>query len=377
MGEAPGILSQTYPDGVSVALSGDWTIEAGAGLERESEALVRSVLGAARAVLDISEVGALDTAGAWIIDRSRQALVTTGVHAELIGVRPEHATLLREARFRQTEAPPPRHSLLPLALIGDVGESVYIVGKDLLGGLDFLGRLVAVSLPAVLDPRRWRFTSFVHHLEAIALRGAPIIIMINFFVGAIVAEQGIIQLSRFGAAAYTVDLVGILTLRELGVLLTSIMVAGRSGSAITAELGSMKMREEIDALRVMALDPLEVLILPRLAALVIALPALTFLGDLAAILGGMLVTWFYGGVTPTGFLTELQYPVGLHRFEVGLIKAPFMALVIGIIAAAEGFAVGGSAESLGKQVTSSVVKSIFTVIVLDGFFAIFFAAVGF
>jgi phospholipid/cholesterol/gamma-HCH transport system permease protein len=202
-------------------------------------------------------------------------------------------------------------------------------------------------------------------------------VMINFFVGAIVAQQGISQLARYGAGAYTVDLVGILILREMGLLLTSIMVAGRTGSAMTAEVGAMNMREEIDALKVMALDPVEVLILPRVSALILSLPILTFLGDLAALFGAGCVMWYLGVVTPEGFLVRLQAHYSVERFEVGLIKAPFMALIIGIIAAAEGFAVSGSAESLGAKVTSSVVKSIFMVIVVDGIFALYFAAVDF
>ena len=258
-----------------------------------------------------------------------------------------------------------------------MGESVYLAGCDLVAGLDFLGRIVVVGLKAALRPRRWRLTSTFYHLEHMGLRGAPLILMINFFVGAIVAQQGIVQLARFGASSLTVDLVAILTLRELGVMLTAIMVAGRSGSAITAELGAMNMREEIDALRVMALDPLEALVAPRLIALVIALPLLTFLGDIAALTGGMLVTWVFAGVNPHAFWGELQYPVSIERFLSGVLKAPFMAIAIGIIASMEGFAVQGSAESLGKRVTASVVKSIFTVILLDGVFSIFYGAVNF
>ena len=215
------------------------------------------------------------------------------------------------------------------------------------------------------------------HIENFALRGAPIILLINFFVGAIVAQQGIFQLAQFGASAYSVELVAILTLRELGVLLTSIMVAGRSGSAITAEIGAMKMREEIDAMRVMAVDPIEALVLPRLTALLIAVPILTLLGDLAGLFGGMIVSWMHGDVTPYSYLVRLQHPWTLERFEVGMIKTPFMATVIGVIGCSEGFAVEGSAESLGAKVTASVVKAIFTVIVLDGLLATFFVAVDF
>jgi phospholipid/cholesterol/gamma-HCH transport system permease protein len=234
---------------------------------------------------------------------------------------------------------------------------------------------VACLLTAARRPARLRPTSVIHHVESFAFRALPIIALINFLVGCIVAQQGVFQLSRFGAAAFAVDLIGILVLRELAVLLTSIMVAGRSGSAITAELGSMKMREEIDALRVMGLDPMEVLVVPRIVALIVSLPLLTFLADMAAIFGGLIVAWGYGGISPEVFMARLQNAIGLNTFLVGLIKAPFMALVIGVIAALEGFSVKGSAESLGRQVTASVVKAIFMVIVVDGVFAMFFAAI--
>jgi len=171
-------------------------------------------------------------------------------------------------------------------------------------------------------------------------------------------------------------MIGILVLRELGVLIVCIMVAGRSGSAYTAELGSMKMREEVDALRTMGFDPIEVLVLPRILALIIGVPILTFLGSIAALYGGGLVAWLYGGISPDIFLQRLKEAIDIQTFQVGMIKAPFMALVIGIVACVEGLKVKGSSESLGLQTTASVVKSIFLVIVLDGLFAIFFASIG-
>ena len=183
-------------------------------------------------------------------------------------------------------------------------------------------------------------------MESIALRGTPIIALINFLAGAIIAQQGIFQLRRFGATIFVVDLIGILVLRELGVLLTAIMIAGRSGSAITAELGSMKLQEEIDALTVMGLRPVDILIVPRILALVISLPLLTFIADMAGIFGGLLVSWAYEGITPARFLTVLQEAIVHHTFSSGLIKAPFMGLIIGLIACVEGLAVAGSAESL-------------------------------
>ncbi len=200
--------------------------------------------------------------------------------------------------------------------------------------------------------------------------------LITFLIGCIIAQQGIFHFRKFGADIYVVDMVGILVLREIGVLIVTIMVAGRSGSAYTAELGSMKMREEIDALRTMGFDPIEVLILPRIVALIIGVPILTFLGSMAALYGGGLVCWLYGGIDPDIYIQRLKEAISLDTFKVGMIKAPFRALVIGAVACVEGLAVKGSAESLGLQTTASVVESIFLVIVLDGCFAIFFASIG-
>jgi phospholipid/cholesterol/gamma-HCH transport system permease protein len=227
-----------------------------------------------------------------------------------------------------------------------------------------------------MQPKNFRFTSIVHHLDRVGFRAVPIIVLIMFLIGAILAQQGIFHFRKFGADTFVVDMVGILVLREVGVLIVSIMIAGRSGSAYTAELGSMKMREEIDALSTMGLDPIEVLMLPRILALVCALPILSFIGSMAALYGGGLVAWFYGGMGPAIFIARLHDAVSVTHFEVGIIKAPFMALVIGIVACSEGLRVKGSAESLGKQTTTSVVKSIFLVIVLDGLFAVFFASIG-
>jgi phospholipid/cholesterol/gamma-HCH transport system permease protein len=228
----------------------------------------------------------------------------------------------------------------------------------------------------VVNPRRFRLTSAVYHLFRVGWQAVPIMVLITFLIGGIIAQQGFFHFRKFGADAYVVDMVGILVLREFGVLIVSIMLAGRSGSAYTAELGSMKMREEIDALCTMGIDPVEILVLPRVIALVCALPILTFLGSMAALYGGGLVAWLYGGMSPATFIARLKEAISVTHFEVGMIKAPFMALAIGIVACSEGLKVKGSAESLGLQTTTSVVKSIFLVIVLDGVFAIFFASIG-
>jgi phospholipid/cholesterol/gamma-HCH transport system permease protein len=318
----------------------------------------------------------LDTLGAWILDRTRHELGTRG-SADLVNATDEQRILLGEAAYRDFEKQlKPRHSRFVDFLV-DVGQSVAGAGKDMVGGVGFLGELISALVRVVVHPRRFRGTAVINQLEQIAYKGVPIIVLISFLVGCIVSQQGIFQLVKFGATPFVIDLIGILVLRELGVLLTSIMVAGRSGSAFTAEIGSMKMREEIDALRVMGLDPMEVLIVPRIMALVIGLPLLTFIASIAALVGGGVTTWIYGDISPDVFLTRLRAAVSLNTFLVGLIKAPFMALIIGIIATLEGLAVQGSAESLGRHVTSSVVKAIFMVIVLDGLFAMFFAAIRF
>jgi phospholipid/cholesterol/gamma-HCH transport system permease protein len=228
-----------------------------------------------------------------------------------------------------------------------------------------------------VSPKKFRWPSLVKQIEAFGLRSVPIICLISFLVGGIISQQSVFQLRTFGTTAFVADLLGVLILRELGLLLTAIMIAGRSGSAITAEIGSMKMREEIDALRTMGLDPIEVLVVPRVLALVICMPILTFLASMSGLLGGGLVAWGYGDVSPDVFLSRLQNSIGMNTFLVGMYKAPVMALVIGIIASIEGMAVKGSAESLGRQTTASVVKAIFMVIVVDGLFAMFFASINY
>ena len=356
-------------------LFGRWTADQAPAVERCVADLVAGAGDERRIIFDLSNLDRLDTLGAWVLDRTRHDLGGKGYSADFVGARPEHHILLNEVAYRGFQPIPVVKRNRLVDLLVEIGQGVVRAGKDFAKGVSFLGEVVAAMIRVATRPRRFRGPSLVHQLELIAFRGVPIIALISFLVGAIVSQQGIFQLRKFGATPFVVDLVGILTLREVGVLLTAIMVAGRSGSSFTAEIGSMKMREEIDALRVMGLDPIEVLIVPRLLALIIALPLLTFLSDLAALYGGGLVAWIYGDVSPDVYLSRLRAAISMNTFMVGLIKAPFMALIIGLIASMEGLAVEGSAESLGRHVTSSVVKAIFMVIVVDGVFAMFFAAI--
>lgn len=326
--------------------------------------------------LDLTAVTALDTSGAWVLEKLTRAPAGGGA-VEAHGLMASLSGLLAQAH-ELNRGPPdiePRKAW-PQVQIERAADYMASVSRDVVAFLHLLGA-VSISLGRImLRPARLRLTSTVYQLFRVGWQAIPIMLLITFLIGAIIAQQGIFHFRRFGAESYVVDMVGILVLREIGVLIVAIMVAGRSGSAYTAEIGSMKMREEIDALITMERDPIEVLIVPRVLALILALPILAFLGSLAALYGGGLVAWLYGGMSPAIFIARLREAVSVTHFEVGLIKAPFMALVIGIVAAAEGLRVKGSAESLGRQTTASVVKSIFLVIVIDGIFAVFFASIG-
>ncbi len=363
-------------DGVETLVAGgEWTAEHASAVERAAIQARFDEGPPEKVAIDLSGLSRLDTMGALILTQIRFGLEANGAQVDFVNEKEAHRILLREVSARHVEAPPVPHRSRFVNFLTEVGETMVMSWRDLVSGIAFLGEVFAAVARIALHPSRFRATALVNQIEQVAFKGVPIITLISFLVGAIIAQQGVFQLRQFGATTFVVDLVGILVLRELGVLLTSIMVAGRSGSAFTAEIGSMKMREEIDALRVMGLDPIEVLIVPRLLALVIGLPLLTFLSSMSAMFGALIVSWIYADISPDVFLARLQDAIALNTFFVGLIKAPFMALVIGVIACIEGLAVKGSAESLGRQVTSSVVKAIFMVIVMDGLFAIFFAAI--
>lgn len=359
------------------AAAGAWTAIHAAELQRLVEEATSKPASTREIAIDVTEVRELDTFGAWLLELLLRKSAEGGCEARLVGVPARFRGLLEEVhQANRAPAQPPRQDWWIIARVAELGRRTGEVAADLVELVEMFGALGSAIARALLHPGRFRLTSAVHHLDRVAWQAIPIILLITFLIGCIIAQQGFFHFRKFGAEDYVVDLVGILVLREIGVLLVAIMVAGRSGSSYTAELGSMKMREEIDALRTMGLDPVEVLILPRVLALVIALPILTLAGSLAALYGGGLVAWLYAGMSPAIFIARLQEAISVTHFEVGMIKAPFMALVIGAVASVEGLKVKGSAESLGLQTTSSVVKSIFLVIVLDGFFAMFFASIG-
>lgn len=363
-------------DRLELAAAGAWTLESASALESLIDETVAQAEGVNSVAINMANVERLDTFGAWLLERLARAVSDAGRGVDIVELPARYCTLVKEAHKSNRPQPEPEGEALVDTAANLIRRTMLLFVRDILMVVQMFGQLTVALLRVARHPKSFRFTSMVHHLDRVGWRAVPIILLITFLIGCIIAQQGLFHFRKFGADVYVVDMVGILVLREIGVLIVAIMIAGRSGSSYTAELGSMKMREEVDALQTMGLDPVEVLILPRILALVVALPALAFLGSIAALYGGGMVCWLYGGMSPEIFLSRLREAISLDHFVVGISKAPFMALVIGVIASIEGLSVKGSAESLGLQTTASVVKSIFLVIVLDGVFAMFFAAIG-
>lgn len=371
----PDAVVHRTGEGAVIALVGDWSAANAHECEGEAERAIADLGGVRTVSIDASGLARLDTLGTWVLSRLAHDLSSAGVRVSIQGARAAHRILFDEIQYRPLPEPPkPRQFMVP-DMLADVGKAMVDAFNDLLNGIAFLGAFIAGFINVIMGRSRFRVASLIAQLERVGLRSVPIIVLISILVGGIIAQQSVFQLQTFGTVHFVADLLGVLVLRELAVLLTSIMIAGRTGSSFTAELGSMKMREEIDALRTMGLDPIEILVVPRILALLIGLPLLTFISSMASLFGGGLVAMLYGGVSPEVFLSRLQGAIGFNTFIVGMVKAPFMALVIGVIACIEGFAVRGSAESLGARTTASVVKSIFMVIVVDGLFAMFFASI--
>ena len=373
----PRLELEEHGDALVCILDGHWTTRTVGRMDKQMRALSQRK-GLRGLIVDISEVDKLDTAGAWLIERLLSDMRARGVETRIDG-KGEIATILLDAVAEAAQPTgPQRTEPRPGILIGvlaAIGERVIEARDDFLLAMNILGATIRGSQMKLGRGHGVNPAAIVSQIDRMGVGAIPVVVLMSGIVGAIVAQQGAYQLAYFGADIFVVDLVGILVLRELGVLMTAIMIAGRSGSAITAEIGSMKMREEVDALTVIGLNPVGVLVFPRLVALVIAVPCLTIVANFAALGGAIAISYYYSDIAPAAFIARLRGAIDLGTIYAGLIKAPFMALIIGIIGSVEGLKVGGSAESLGKHVTASVVKSIFVVIILDGAFAIFYAAI--
>ena len=358
-----------------VSLTGTWTVAAAAELDRQLRRL--SLPKARRATLDLSGIEALDTAGAWLIRQTAKTLADDGVTVAFAGADRRASALLETVgRVDQVTPTADKEPLSFVEMLEHLGFATAFAVREARAYLGFLGLALETGLRVALRPSRFRFTSFVHHLEAVGLNALPIVGLISFLIGIVMAYQGATQLRLFGAEIFVVDLVAISVLREIGILLTAIVVAGRSGSAFTAQIGTMKLREEVDAMRTLGLDPVEVLVLPRVTALVVALPLLCFFSDIMGLLGGALMAWLDLDISPETFVTRVQDRIPIKHFWVGMVKAPVFAAMIGLVGCYQGLRVKGDSGSVGKLTTRSVVQSIFLVIVADAVFSIFFDMIG-
>ncbi len=360
-------------DGV-VRIFGDWATSGLADAEAAAVAFLRTATGATR--IDLAGLDRLDTNGVMLIRRTAERLGgEQGV--ELTGAKPEHARLIEvvgHALGQPAPAPPAANSLLRvLDNLGRTTTNVLAEGVEL---LSFVGAATLTVLGLLIRPWRIRWRPLITQIEATGLNALPIVGLLNFLIGVVIAYQAANQLQKFGAELLTVDSVGVGVLRELGVLITAIIVAGRSGSAFTAQIGSMRVNQEVDAMQALGLDPLEVLCAPRIVALVLVLPLLTFYADVMAILGGAVAAMFALDITMTQFAKQLQAAVSVNHFWVGMVKAPVMAAIIAAIGCFHGLKVSSNAESVGRRTTQSVVQGVFFVIAVDAVFSVFFLIIG-
>ncbi|MEZ5832610.1 MAG: MlaE family lipid ABC transporter permease subunit [Dongiaceae bacterium] len=356
-------------DGALLQAGGAWTVEHAADLDRQVESLPKE---AAPRALDLGGIEAIDTAGAWLLARASgqgesQEIPWQNLPAEF---RPLAERVLMAGPKVVADRPGPRTILDWVADIGAGAEETYDQALNLIA---FFGEFVLAAARVVASPRRFRWVPLLVHVEQTGINALPIVGLISFLVGVVLAYQGTDQLRQFNAQFLTVNMVGISVLREMGILLTAIVVAGRSGSAFTAQIGTMQVSEEVDALRTMGLDPMEVLVIPRVAALIITLPILTFFADLMGLLGGGLMYAVLVDQTFGQYVSRLNDVVTPTMFWVGMVKAPVFAILISLVGCLEGLRVTGSAESVGKMTTRAVVEGIFLVIIFDALFSVLFS----
>ena len=366
---APAIQSEKSDPG-SWSASGDWTLAQSHAIE----SLLGTLQGAGHS-LDASAIGRLDTDGALLLLEAAHRL---GVQGQQLRLRQDHAGLVDAVRRIEAEEEPevPTREAgwrVVLAHIGRAMETILLQLRDLVA---FFGLVLVALLRTLLNPRRLRLTATAHHMEQSGIDAVPLVVVLSFLVGAVIAFLGATVMRDFGAELFVVELVSFAFLREFGTLLTAILLAGRTASALTAQIGTMKGREEIDAIRTMGLDVIDLLVVPRVIALLVMLPILAFFAMLAGIAGGMLVASLSLGIPADLFITRLQDTIQLRHFGVGMSKAPVFAMVIALVGCLEGFKVAGTAQSVGERTTSSVVQCISLVIVINAIAAVFFLEVG-
>ncbi len=369
------IRTEREGDRLLLTAGGRWLISTLADIDPRLRELAPGSV--RQAQIDLSAIEALDSTGAWILHRTLKQLRAGGLTAEFAGVGRAFGEMLELIERDDVEQTLEREEISPvIAMVRRVGEAAYAVCDKAADLLNFLGVTVLTTVRTAARPGRLRLISLASHVERVGLNALPIVGLLSFLIGVVLAFQGADQLKRFGAEIFTVNLLGVSILREMGVLLTAIIIAGRSGSAFTAEIGTMQVNEEIDAMRAIGLDPIEVLVLPRILALVIALPLLAVFADLMGLLGGAMMSFVVLDISLVQFAERLKEVVPMWAFWIGMIKAPVFGLAIGLVGCHEGLGVSGSAESVGKQTTKSVVVAIFLVIIIDAAFSILFSYIG-
>ena len=354
-------------DGTVVHLSGNLAVAHLGDLPEQLDAITRPV-----AQIDMAQVDHIDTIGAWTVHR-----FASKHNAEIVGISDDARRLISEVgRNEEPMAIRPNPTPPFLRVLGEIGAATRTAGDTLIGLLGFFGATLIASWTLIKHPRRLRMNAVVQRLEVVGVSALAIIGLMSFLIGIVIAQQGSVQLRQFGLEVMTINLVGRLTFRELGVLMTAIMVAGRSGSAFAAQLGTMKLTEEIDAMRTIGVSPMEALVMPRVIAAIIMMPLLGFYASIVAIIGGGFLCAIALDIPPVTFVQRLREVVPITDIYVGMIKAPVFGLIIAICGCFQGMQVKANAEEVGSRTTAAVVQAIFLVIVLDAFFAVFFTWVG-
>ena len=355
------------PKGSLYRVAGGLTITRAATTQREIDALPDPV------IIDLAEIDRMDTVGAWIIYRT-----VRDRGAKVINASRDEVSLLKQVgEFDKPArvAPDEPHNFL--TVLRELGEWVAETGRTLVGLLGFFGATLIGFANVIRKPsRRFRVNAVIQRFDVVGVRALGIIGLMSFLIGIVIAQQGSVQLAQFGAEVYTINLIGRITVRELGTLMTAIMVAGRSGSAFAAQLGTMKITEEIDAMRTIGVSPIEALVLPRMIAAVLMMPLLAFWAMLTALIGGGIFVWLDLAIPPLTYIQRLNETIPLTDMWVGIIKAPVFGFIIALAGCFQGMLVQGNSEEVGTRTTTAVVQSIFLVIVLDAVFAVFFSSIG-
>lgn len=370
----PRIIEETTGSTTVFRLSGRLVTEM---LHEIETAVFTATARGSLARIDLADVEALDTAGASLVAGLQARIRQAGTTVEISGATAPQAGLIQ--KVEAVTFPAPSKTPKPRSLADQVeqlGHSTADGVKTFESLLNFLGMVMSRLMHTAVQPRRLRGTALFAQMQETGYNAVPIIALMGFLIGVVLAYQGAAQLQQFGAEVFVVDLIAVSVLRELGILLTAIIVAGRSGSAYAAAIGSMKVNEEIDAIRTIGLDPIEVLVLPRMIALILMLPVLGLIANVSALFGGALMSWIELGVSPGMFFTRFEDNTDVWHLIVGMIKAPFFAFIIALVSCWQGLRVEGSADSVGQNTRASVVQSIFLVIVMDAIFSIFFAEIG-